>query len=73
MGPLKWPPLWVWLATLGLMVFFVLGGALLSVSGLEVLGPVAVVMAVIVILVIAAPRRVQDLGGPGLGDPPDRE
>jgi hypothetical protein len=73
MGPLKWPPLWVWLSTIGLMAFIGLLGVLLSPLGLEVVASAAVVIAFIAILVIAAPRRVQDLGGPGLGDPPDKE
>jgi hypothetical protein len=74
MGPLKWPSLWVWLATIGLIAFIGLLGFLLSPFGLEdVVGSAVVVIAFIAILVIAAPRRVRDLGGPGLGDPPDKE
>ena len=68
-GPLdKWPRPWMWVATAGLAVVVVVLAAL-NVNALFFLIPV-----LIAILIVAAPRRVDDLGGPGaLGSDEDRE
>jgi hypothetical protein len=61
-GPLKWPRPWMWLAALALTaVIFVL-------AGLGVDPQIPTVIAVIMILIIAAPLRVAALGGRGMRD-----
>ena len=69
MGPLKAPTWRIVLATLVLIAVF---GALdaLGVSGVII--AVLAVITLVVILAIAAPRRARDLGGPGMGDPPEK-
>lgn len=62
LGPLGWPPLRVWLAAVGMTVLCV-GMASL---GLDI--TVLVVAAFVVILVIAAPRRADDLGAEEMRD-----
>jgi Flp pilus assembly protein TadB len=61
-GPLKWPRPWVWLAALALTA------VILVLAGLGVDPQIPTVIAVIVILAIAAPRRVAALGARGMRD-----
>ena len=61
-GPLRWPPLWIWLAAAALTVLC----AILALLGIDLLIPIVVV--VVVILAIAAPRRAGDLGATEMRD-----
>lgn len=55
-GPLKWPPLWIWIAAVA--VTLALGvGAVLGVSPIF-----PAIIVTIVVLVVAVPRRLKDLG-----------
>lgn len=62
LGPLKWPSRPIWLAAGALTTLIAVLG-LLSVSGIAL-----TVIAIAVILFIAAPRRVKDLGADEMRD-----
>jgi hypothetical protein len=61
-GPLRWPPLWVWLAAAALATLF----AVLALLGISVVIPM--VIAVVAILIVAGPRRASDLGADEMRD-----
>jgi len=61
-GPLRWPPLWIWLSAIALMILF----GVLTLLGISIFVPT--VIAVVVILLIAAPRRVEELGAKEMRD-----
>jgi uncharacterized membrane protein YfcA len=69
LGPLRWPPLWIWTAAATLTVV-VAALALLGV-GSRVLDVILGIVLVVVLL-IAARNTLARLGGPGaLGKPGD--
>jgi hypothetical protein len=61
-GPFRWPPLSIWLTALALTIVF----GTLAALGVKILVPM--VIAVVVILAIAAPRPARELGAEELRD-----
>lgn len=62
LGPLRWPPLWIWLAAAALATLLV------TLSALEI-GTTVVIVAVFgAVLTVAAPRRAGDLGADEMRD-----
>jgi hypothetical protein len=66
-GPLRWPPLRVWLAAAGMTAFC------FALLALGISAEPVIVGGVVIVLVVAAPARVRELGGDELGESrPDR-